>query len=140
MTDSEKVFFDTNPVIYFLEDEGDYGKKLTRFMDDYAEASFVTSTITVVEYLTGIFRNGDSESEAEFKDMIYDYRFEVIPVDWGVAEEAAHIRSKYKDFKTMDALQLAAAKLSGCTIFVSNDRQLRQFDEIEVLIVDEMEG
>lgn len=52
MTDSNRVFFDTNPLIYYLEDEGEYGEKIAKFMDDYAEYSFVTSSITIAEYLT----------------------------------------------------------------------------------------
>lgn len=139
MTDYKKVFFDTNPVIHYIEDEDNYGKKMTRFMDDYAEASFVTSMVTVAEYLTGSFRNSDGDKETAFKDLIYDYKFEVISVDWEVAEEAARIRGRYKGFKTMDALQLASAKLSGCDIFISNDKQLKQYDEVKVFIVDEME-
>lgn len=138
MKDSKKVFFDTNPVIYFIEDETDFGKKMVKFMDDYAESAFVTSAVTVVEYLTGSFRNNDSEQAAGFRDMISDYGFEVVSIDWDVAEEAARIRGKYKGFKTMDSLQLAAAKISGCDLFISNDKQLKQYEEVEVLIVDEM--
>lgn len=138
VTDSKKVFFDTNPIIYYIEDEADFGKKMTKFMDDHAESAFVTSAVTVVEYLTGPFRNNDSEKETEFKEMISDYGFEVVSIDWEVAEEAARVRGKYQGFKTMDSLQLAAAKISGCDLFVSNDKQLKQYEDIEVLVVDEM--
>lgn len=37
----------------------------------------------------------------------------------------------------MDALQLAAAILSSCDIFVTNDKQLRRFREVTVLSLDE---
>ena len=137
MIDSKKVFFDTNPIIYYIEDETDFNKKMVQIMDDYAESSFVTSVITVVEYLTGSFRNNDSMREAEFKEMISDYRFEVVSIDWEIAEEAARIRGKYKRFKTMDSLQLAAAKVSGCDLFVSNDKQLKQYEDVKVLLVSE---
>ena len=30
MTDSNRVFFDTNPLIYYLEDEGEYGEKIAK--------------------------------------------------------------------------------------------------------------
>ena len=71
--------------------------------------------------------------------MISDFKFEVVPIDWNVAEEAARIRAKYKSFKTMDALQLAAANISGCDAFVSNDLQLKQYEDVKVLVVDEIE-
>ena len=39
----------------------------------------------------------------------------------------------------MDSLQLATAKVSGCDLFVSNDKQLKQYGDVEVLVVDEIE-
>ena len=139
MTDYKKVFFDTNPIIYRLEDEEDFGKKVKHLMDIYAESALATSTVTVTEYLTGAFQNNDSDKESNFKSMISDFKFEVVPIDWNVAEEAARIRAKYKGFKTMDALQLAAAKISGCDAFVSNDLQLKQYEDVTVLVVDEVD-
>ena len=38
----------------------------------------------------------------------------------------------------MDSLQFAAAKLTGCDLFVTNDLQLKQYKDIEVLVVDEI--
>lgn len=45
------------------------------------------------------------------------------------------IKTEYKGFKGMDALQLAAACLSGCDLFLTNDKQLKQFKEIKCLTV-----
>lgn len=39
----------------------------------------------------------------------------------------------------MDALQLAVACLSGCDLFLSNDKQLKQFHEIPCVMIDELE-
>lgn len=139
MTEFKKVFFDTNPIIYRLEAEENFGKKVKLLMDTYAECAFATSTVTVTEYLTGPFQSNDIDKESNFKSMIFDFKFEVVPIDWNVAEEAARIRAKFKSFKTMDALQLAAAKISGCDAFVSNDLQLKQYEDVKVLVVDEVE-
>ena len=87
---------------------------------------------------TGVFRKGDKEREQDFRSMISDYKFEVVSVNRDVAEEAARIRDKYRAFKTMDSLQLAAAKLSGADLFASNDLQLKQYSDVMVLIVDEV--
>ena len=138
MTDSNRVFFDTNPLIYYLEDEGEYGEKIAKFMDDYAEYSFVTSSITIAEYLTGVYKSNSLDKEIEFKEMISDYMFDVISVDWDIAEEAARIRGKHSGYKTMDALQLATAKLSGCSIFLSNDKQLEGYSDVSVLTIGKL--
>ena len=64
---------------------------------------------------------------------------EVRNIDKIIAKKAAQIRAKYRFFKTMDALQLATACLSGCDLFLTNDRQLKQFTEIECILVAELE-
>ena len=138
MTDFKRVFFDTAPFIYYLENDGDFKIKAKKVIADCEEADFVTSTVTVAEYLTGVFKNGDEKRTAEFRGLISEYDFEVIPISWDIAEEAARIRAKYKGFKMMDSLQLAAAKLSGADLFVSNDLQLKQYSDVKVLIVDEV--
>ena len=138
MTDLKKVFFDTAPFIYFLENDGDFKAKAKKLISDCEKADFVTSTVTVSEYLTGAFKNEDEQNVSDFKNVIADYYFEVVPISWEIAEEAARIRAKYSGFKMMDSLQLAAAKLTGCDLFVTNDLQLKQYKDIEVLVVDEI--
>lgn len=138
MTDSKKVFFDTAPFIYYLENEDDYKDKVKRVIADHAEDDYITSTITVSEYLTGAFKNGDEKRVLEFNEMISEYEFEITSIDWDIAVEAARIRANYVGFKMMDSLQLAAAKLTGCDLFVTNDLQLKQFGDVEVTIIDEV--
>lgn len=42
---------------------------------------------------------------------------EVVNVDSEVAEQGAKLRGQYKNFKAMDALQIATAVISGCDMF-----------------------
>ena len=139
MTDFKKVFFDTAPFIYYMEDDGDFYKKAEKLFIDCRNGDYLTSTITVGEYLTGAFRENDDQKASDFKSTISDYGFEVIPISWDIAEESARIRAKYKGFKMMDSLQLAAAKLMDCDAFISNDLQLKQYEDVKVVIVDEVE-
>lgn len=64
---------------------------------------------------------------------------EVVEINQEIAQKAAKIRAEYKGFKAMDALQLAAACLSKCDLFLTNDKQLKQFKDIECLTIDELE-
>ncbi len=52
MTDS-KVFLDTSPLIYLLDDDTNYGEKTKTILSSLSEqeATFVTSVITCTEYL-----------------------------------------------------------------------------------------
>jgi predicted nucleic acid-binding protein len=61
--------------------------------------------------------------------------FEIKSADREVAVEAAKIRSQYPSFKQMDSLQIACAKVSGASVFYTNDKQLLQYqnDKLKVL-------
>lgn len=64
---------------------------------------------------------------------------EIIEINQEIAKKAAQIRAEYKGFKAMDALQLSIASMSKCDLFLTNDKQLKQFREIECLTVGELE-
>lgn len=64
---------------------------------------------------------------------------ELRSIDKEIAGKAARIRTEFKFFKTMDALQLATACLSGCDLFLTNDKQLKQFKEVKCITVEELE-
>lgn len=64
---------------------------------------------------------------------------EIVEVNQKIAKKAAEIRAEYKGFKAMDAIQLASAYITGCDLFLTNDKQLRQFKEIKCITVDELE-
>ena len=63
---------------------------------------------------------------------------EIKSIDIAIAEKAAQIIAEYRGFKSMDALQLASACLSGCDLFLTNDKQLRQFKELKCITVEEL--
>lgn len=98
----------------------------------------VTSVITVEEYCVFPFRSKRLELIRKFDDFINAMEIELIDVDEAIAKKAAQIRAMYKDFKAMDALQLAAACTAGCDLFLTNDKQLKQFAEIKCIIFEQM--
>ena len=139
MTDFKKVFIDTAPIIYYLQNSDLYFSHMKTFWKEYNECDFVTSAITITEYLTYPYRQEDMDLVNSFYDFINNMEIYVKNIDERIAEKAAQIRAKYKYFKTMDALQLATACIMGCDLFLTNDKQLRQFKEIKCITVDELE-
>ena len=55
-----------------------------------------------------------------------------------IAEKGAKIRGRYKNFKAMGALQIAAAVAGGCDMFFTNDKQLRQEKELPCMTIDDL--
>ncbi len=100
MIESNCIYIDTAPYIYYLE-------KNKILLDDF-----------------GV--------------LLEDTGTDIIDITKPIAKRAAEIRAYYSRFKAMDALQLAAAVMSGCNVFLTNDKQLRQFAEIKVITMGDL--
>ena len=135
MTGYSKVFLDTAPLIYFLDSDEMRGGRVKAIFEEILNSgrTIVTSVITCEEYLVYPYRTGNVEKVQAFFDFTGDFNITLYPVTQRIAQEAARIRAKYALFKSMDALQLATAAVVGCDVFLTNDRQLLQFQEIRCI-------
>ena len=140
----KKAFVDTAPFIYFIEGNSNnlqYHEKVKRFFE-YGydnERKFVSSVITMEEYFVFPYRNKAHSLIDMFNRLIAATDMEIVEINQEIAKKAAQIRAEYKGFKAMDALQLAVACLSKCDLFLTNDKQLRQFREIKCIIVEDLD-
>lgn len=135
-----QVFLDTTPIIYFLDEDVNFGDKVRSVFDEILEDGkrMVTSTITCAEYLVYPYKTNNIDKVDAFFDFLTDCDIPMCSIDQKIAKKAAKIRAEYKGFKAMDSLQLATACLTGCDLFLTNDKQLRQFSEIKCVTVDEI--
>lgn len=140
MTEYRKVFVDTAPLIYLLEQNPFYYARLEKAFSSWYEAGaeVITSAITVEEYCVFPYRQNRADLIEKFEQFLADFGIEVLTVDVEIAKQAAKIRSQYPAFKAMDSIQIAAAQQYGCDCFLTNDKQLRQYTILNCLIVDEM--
>lgn len=138
MTDFKKLYLDTAPLIYFLEEESLENIKMRQIFLSLSEQieQVVLSTITCMEYLVKPYRMKDQKAIQSFWAFVEEGEVDVRPVDMRIALKAAEIRAEYK-FKAMDSLQLATACVNGCDLFLTNDKQLKQFKEISCVTVEE---
>ena len=139
MTGYNKVFLDTTPLIYFLDNDENFGEKAKAVFEEILSngKTLVSSVVTCEEYLVYPYRTNNQEKIDVFFEFMEACGIELIPVSVEIAKKAAEIRAEYKDFKAMDSLQLAVAVCSGCDIFLTNDKQLRQFKDIRCITVEE---
>ena len=137
----KRIFVDTAPFIYYIEQNPEYFDKAKRFfMQAYEDdVELVTSVITMEEYLVFPYRNNSHYYISLFDRLITTLGIKVVSIDEVIAKKAAGIRAEYKAFKAMDALQIATAMISGCDLFLTNDKQLRQFRDVKCITVDEWE-
>lgn len=145
MTEYKRVFIDTAPFIYLIEkneDNPQFYNKVKKFFDDgyNNDVDFVSSVITMEEYLVFPYRIQSQEYIDIFEKLIKALELEMVVIDERIAKKAAQIRAEYQSFKAMDALQLAVASLADCNLFLTNDKQLRQFKELKCITVDELDS
>jgi predicted nucleic acid-binding protein len=143
MIDYNKAFIDTAPFIYFIEKDSEnpqyYEKVKSFFRQGYEnDKKFITSVITMEEYFVFPYRNDTYSFIDMFHRLVDTMDVDIIEINQQIAKKAAQIRAEYKGFKAMDALQLASACTSGCDLFLTNDKQLRQFKDIRCVTVDEL--
>lgn len=141
MTGYRKVFLDTTPLIYFLDSDVNFGEKVKHIFEEilFSENEMITSVVTCAEYLVYPYRMGNHDKIDAFVEFINDWNIPLCTIDIETAKKAAKIRAEYKDFKSMDSFQLAVACIQGCDLFLTNDKQLRQFKELSCITVDAWE-
>ena len=141
MTEFKRVFIDTAPFIYYLENSSLYMGMVKKFFTKCIEENIqtVTSSITIEEYLVFPYSSGKMELADNFKKFIEYMNIEIVDINSEIAEQGAKIRSQYKNFKAMDALQIATAIASGCDMFFTNDKQLRQEKELPCMTMEDLE-
>lgn len=140
MIEFKRIYIDTSPYIYYLEKNSEYGNKVKEFLTRNYDLGkeFVTSVITVEEYSIIPYRENTIKLLKDFDMLLEDMETDIVDITKPIAKKAAQIRADYKSFKAMDALQLAAAVKSGCEVFLTNDKQLRQYKELMVMTMDEL--
>ncbi len=123
-----------------MEDNAQYSSRVRDLVSRYfaSNVSLVTSPLTFAEYCVVPYRQNALRKIKDFEAFIFDAKITISSLTIDVAKRAAQIRAKYSGIKAMDALQLASAIISGCDVFLTNDKQLRQVDEIQVLLVDDL--
>lgn len=123
MSGYKRIFLDTAPLIYFLDEDINYAERMEQIFKKILEKKrlLLTSAITCTEYLTVPYRTQNTEKADVFFEFLSDCNVQIHAIDVDIAKKAAKIRARYKDFKTMDCLQLAAACLAECDLFLTND-------------------
>lgn len=141
MLDFKKIFLDSTPIIYFIQHNEFYFEQVAKIFSFFSETDvkIILSDIVTAESLVHAYRYNNLEVLNNFENLRNLLNVEIIHTSEEIARKTSQIRAKYKSFETPDAFNLATAVLSDCEIFLTNDKRLRQFDEIKVVTVDDFD-
>ena len=134
------VFFDTAPLIYYIEENRNYIKLLDKLFEANNNGKFLfqTSVITLIEVLIYPMRENQMQLAQKYQDILrHTSTIDLLDVNTDAAISAAKYRAAY-GLRTPDAIQMATAVDSGANFFLTNDLKLKKVTEIEVLVLEDM--
>ncbi|MCB0195235.1 MAG: type II toxin-antitoxin system VapC family toxin [Anaerolineae bacterium] len=125
-----RVYLDSAPLIYLVENAAPYGSLV---MTRLAQPGItqLCSELTRLECRVKPIQDGEVALLTAFDSYFAEIITTIVPLSRQVLDLATELRAFY-NFKTPDALHLAAAIVAKCDLFLTNDRQLTRCTEITV--------
>lgn len=134
---SKRVYFDTAPIIYALENPPGFAECAIPFLQASGDRAFVgfTGSATLAEMLVKPFREGNKEYAEHLKTLFLSGDiFQCVEHSTDVFILAASLRAA-KNYTAIDALQLATATTLGCHFFVTNDDSFKSTSTTEIVLL-----
>lgn len=128
-----RIFLDSAPVIYAVEQIPVLGN-LVDIRLASPGITCVASELTRMECRVKPLRLAALGILQDFEDYFTFNVAEMVSLSRNVLDRAAEIRAQY-GYKSPDAIQLAAAQVSACDVFLTNDRRLTSFSGMVIEIV-----
>ena len=128
-----RIFFDTAPLIYFLDKSPLYYEKMRDFIYKQAntDSQFYISVVTDMEYSVIPYRENNKLKIDNYRAFLSFLNFKKIDTNSEIADLAGKLRAKYAFLKALDALQIASCLFLDCDIFITNDKSLLQIAELK---------
>ncbi len=119
------MFLDTNIVIYLIDNPPAFGTRATARIAALTAtgATFAVSDLVRLECRVQPIRTANHVQLARYDAFFASPQVQVLALTAPVCDRAALLRATH-NFKTADALQLAAAIVHGCHRFLTNDTRL----------------
>ena len=125
-----RVYLDTAPLIYLVENVMPEAPLVVARLAQPGVTQ-LCSELTRLECRVKPLKDGETALLMAFDTYFAEIVTAIIPLSRQVIDQATELRAKYR-FKTPDAIHLAAAIVSKCDLFLTNDRQLTQCTEIRI--------
>ena len=140
LLDSARIYIDTSVVIYTIEINRNYWQLLQPLWQKFqaGQIELITSELTLMESLVIPFRQSNVNLIDTYEQLLLSSVLQLIPISQTILRESARLRAITPSLRTPDAIHAATAVTSGCTQFLTNDRQLRTVVNLPVVILDEV--
>lgn len=138
MRSLKKVALDSNIFIYYFNNDFKFGKRAKAIIDllDNNKLEAITNVTTLIEVLSP--KTLSVRTAREIENVFYSVpNLKIVDVDREIAVLAAQIRRQY-GFRSPDCFQLASAVKYRSQAFVTNDKRLSGFKQIQVILLSSL--
>ena len=91
----------------------------------------------MVEVLVKPLRDGNTEIEAQYRELFASNAVRLLDASYRVFEDAARRRAE-TGLKTPDAIHAATALRAGCARFITNDTDFRRGRGLPIIVLDDL--
>ena len=122
-----RIYWDTMLFVYWLEEHPQHSLRVGEIRDKMNARgdTLCTSSLTLGEILTGIYKKGDPSVAAQVKQEFKSSGVDLLPFTSETADRFARIRARNR-VPPADAIHLASAAAQGVNLFLTNDRRLHK--------------
>jgi predicted nucleic acid-binding protein len=125
-----RYYLDAAPIIYLIEQSQPFATAIRGKLAALGVVP-ITSELARLECRVKPMREGNQAFLQDFDDYFANSIAEIFPLTRDVIDLATEIRAQY-NFKTPDSIHLAAAVISDCDVFMTNDQRLNRFTGITI--------
>lgn len=128
------VGIDTNVFIYYFQQHPQFGYKAKNIFQSVTtgEIKAITSIVTLIELLS---LGGPDEDIEKLKTVyLQTPNLKTFDITQTIGIEAARIRRNY-GYRIPDSIQLATSLYAKASVFITNDKRLQGFKEIEIRLL-----
>lgn len=141
LTGHRVIALDTSVFIYHFEAHPNYHRLTDQILRavQSGQVQGVTSTVTLMELTVRPWQLAQAQVARHYEILLSNFpNLTLCDVNRDVARKAAQLRASDK-LRPADALQVATALVSGATLFVTNDKQLKRLaSQLAVMVLDEL--
>lgn len=129
-----QVYLDSHILIYCLDGDPTYVPAVTRILTQVSAGEFgaLTGDLSVTEILVHPLARGDESTVARIKAFLATGLVDIRPHTREAFEQAAHVRATRRT-SLPDALHVATALSTGCTMLVTNDARMPRVPGLEIV-------
>lgn len=135
-----RVYFDANPIIYFIEQNADFADAVTPIFELLGEGAILayTSEFSLTEILIKPIRDELPDVIHAHKELLLDPElFTLTKATRETFLQAAQLGGKLS-MRTPDAIHVASALENHCQFFITNDKKIKSHGGVTVVYVSEL--